>query len=138
VDSSFKVGNILGNLTLPIFQGGRIKADVLRAKSLLTQAEATYHNTALRAFLEVENSLSAEGFLKSESQKLKLANRQAQAAEDLAWERYQNGTLDFINVLNTQRAAALARSRFLNIHNQRLQNRIDCLLALGGSFESQL
>jgi NodT family efflux transporter outer membrane factor (OMF) lipoprotein len=138
MDSSFKVGNILGNLTLPIFQGGRIKADVLRAKSLLTQAEATYHNTALRAFLEVENSLSAEGFLKSESQKLKLANRQAQAAEDLAWERYQNGTLDFINVLNTQRAAALARSRFLNIHNQRLQNRIDCLLALGGSFESQL
>jgi outer membrane protein TolC len=111
---------------------------VQRAESLLTQAEAAYHNIALRAFLEVENALSAEHFLKLESEKLKLAHTEANAAERLAWERYQNGTLDFINVLISQRAAAQARSRYINLLNQRLQNRIDCHLALGGSFNTSL
>jgi NodT family efflux transporter outer membrane factor (OMF) lipoprotein len=135
LDSDFRVGNILGNLTLPIFQGGRIMANIQRADSLLAQAEAAYHNTALRAFLEVENALSAEHFLRLEAEKLERANKEADAAERLAWQRYQNGTLEFINVLISQRAAAQARSRYLNILNQRLQNRIDCILALGGSFE---
>ena len=138
MDSSFRVESILGNLTQPIFQGGRIKADVQRAQSQLLQAEANYHNTALRAFLEVENALSAEHFLKKESEKLTLAGTEAQAAERLAWERYQKGTLEFINVLITQRSAAQTQSRQINIQNQRLQNRIDCLLSLGGNFESSL
>lgn len=138
LDGDFRMGSILGNLTLPLFQGGRIRANVQRAESLLTQAEAAYHNIALRAFLEVENALSAEHFLKLESEKLKLAHTEANAAERLAWERYQNGTLDFINVLISQRAAAQARSRYINLLNQRLQNRIDCHLALGGSFDTSL
>lgn len=138
LDSDFRIGSILGKLTLPLFQGGRIRANVQRAESLLMQAEAAYHNAALQAFLEVENALSAEHFLKIESEKLKLANTEANAAESLAWERYQNGTLEFINVLISQRAAAQTRSRYINILNQRLQNRIDCHLALGGSFESSL
>ncbi|NCG09062.1 MAG: efflux transporter outer membrane subunit, partial [Verrucomicrobia bacterium] len=138
LDSDFRIGSMLGNLTLPLFQGGRIKANVQRAESLLSQAEANYHNIALRAFLEVENALSAEHFLKVESEKLRRANTEASAAESLAWERYQNGTIEFINVLISQRAAAQARSRYINILNQRLQNRIDCLLALGGSFEPSL
>jgi outer membrane protein TolC len=102
------------------------------------QAEANYQNIALRAFLEVENALASEYYLTQESRRLNQANNEAAAAEALAWERYQNGTLDFINVLNTQRAAASARSRHLGIQNQLLQNRVDCLLALGGSLNSAL
>jgi NodT family efflux transporter outer membrane factor (OMF) lipoprotein len=134
----FGVGNVIGNLTQPLFQGGRIRANVDRSKSLHEQAEANYQNIALRAFLEVENALASEYYLTQESRRLNQANNEAAAAEALAWERYQNGTLDFINVLNTQRAAASARSRHLGIQNQLLQNRVDCLLALGGSLKSAL
>lgn len=138
MENNLRVENILGNLTAPIFQGGRIRANVQSAASLLRQAEANYHNAALRAFLEVENALSAEYFLKKESKKRTLASDEAQAAENQAWERYQNGTLEFINLLIAQRSAAQARSLQLISMNQRLQNRIDCHLALGGSFESKL
>jgi NodT family efflux transporter outer membrane factor (OMF) lipoprotein len=134
----FGVGNIVGNLAQPLFQGGRIRANVDRSKSLHAQAKANYHNIALRAFLEVESALASEHFLTQESRRLSQANNEAAAAEALAWERYQNGTLDFINVLNTQRAAASARSRYLGIQNQLLQNRVDCLLALGGSLNTAL
>lgn len=137
LNTDYRVESIFGNLTLPLFQGGRIKADIQRAKSLLEQAEANYHNTALRAFLEVENALNAEFFLKKESQKLALASKEAQAAEQLAQARYEKGTLEFINVLITQRSASQTQSRYINIQNQRLQNRIDCHLSLGGSLESQ-
>lgn len=137
MENNFRVENVIGNLTAPIFQGGRIRANVQRADSLLLQAEAHYHNAALRAFLEIENALSAEYLLKKESNKRTLASKEAQAAESLAWDRYQNGTLEFINVLIAQRSAAQARSRQISIMNQRLQNRVDCHLALGGSFETQ-
>lgn len=138
LERDFGIGNVIGNLTQPLFQGGRIRANVDRSKSLQEQAQANYHNIALRAFLEVENALASEHYLNQESHRLSQANKEAIAAEALAWERYRNGTLDFINVLNTQRAAASSRSRQLGIQNQLLQNRIDCLLALGGSLNTTL
>ena len=134
LDQNYSVANLVGNLTQPLFQGGRIRAGLDRTKSQLAQAEASYHNIALQAFLEVENTLTSGYYLRREAAKTLLANTEASAAEELAWERYRNGTLDFINVLTSQRSAANARSRYLTIQNQLLQNRLDCLLALGGPF----
>jgi multidrug efflux system outer membrane protein len=137
LDGDFSVWTLAGNLTQPIFQGGRILANIDRSASLRDQAAANYRDTALRAFLEVESTLAAEQFLRNEQAKLALAADEATATEDLAWERYRNGTGDFLSALDTQRTADLARSRLLSVANLLLQNRIDLYLALGGDFADE-
>lgn len=134
LDGDFSVWTLAGNLAQPIFQGGRIIANIDRSAALRDQAAANYRDTALRAFLEVETTLAAEQFLRNEQAKLALAADEARATEALAWERYRNGTGDFLSALDSQRTADAARSRLLGVANLLLQNRIDLYLALGGDF----
>lgn len=135
LDQNFSVWSLGGNLAQPIFQGGRIRALIDRSASLREQAAANYHNSALQAFLEVEVALAAETRLLHEFDQLRLASEEAGAAETLAWKRYRNGTLDFLNTLDAQRTATRARSSLLVLRNRLLQNRVDVYLALGGSFQ---
>lgn len=138
LDSNFSIWSLGGNLTQPIFQGGRILANIERSKALREQAIANYRATALQAFLEVESTLAAERYLQQEQAQLLLASNEAEATEALAWQRYRDGTADFLNVLNSQRSAVAARSRLISLRNLLLQNRIDLYLALGGPFENEL
>ncbi|NBB79741.1 MAG: efflux transporter outer membrane subunit [Verrucomicrobia bacterium] len=134
LDGDFSVWTLAGNLTQPVFQGGRITANIERSAALRDQAAANYRDTALRAFLEVETTLAAEQFLRREAAQLRTAADEATATEALAWERYSKGTGDFLSALDTQRTADTARSRLLAVDNRILQNRIDLYLALGGDF----
>ncbi|WPJ95422.1 TolC family protein [Coraliomargarita algicola] len=137
LDGDFSVWSLAGNLTQPLFQGGRILANIDRTASLREQAAANYRDSALRAFFEVESTLAAEQYLRREQSKLALAAEEAAATETLAWERYRNGTGDFLSALDAQRTADSARSRQLGVSNLLLQNRIDLYLALGGEFADQ-
>ncbi|MGZ0655858.1 efflux transporter outer membrane subunit [Coraliomargarita sp. W4R53] len=137
LDNDLSVWSLAGNLTQPIFQGGRILANIDRNASLRDQAASQYRDTALRAFLEVETTLAAEQFLRREQSKLALAAEEATETEKLAWRRYGNGTGDFLSALDAQRTADAARSRLLGVANLVLQNRIDLYLALGGDFAQQ-
>ncbi|TVP81446.1 MAG: efflux transporter outer membrane subunit [Puniceicoccaceae bacterium] len=137
LNGDFSVWTLAGNLTQPIFQGGRIRANIDRSAALRDQAAANYRDTALRAFFEVETTLAAEQFLRREQAQLKIAADEATAAEALAWERYSQGTGDFLSALDAQRTADNTRSRLLSTDNRLLQNRIDLYLALGGDFLDQ-
>ena len=134
LNGDFSVWSLAANLTQPIFQGGRIRANIDRTQSLREQAAAGYRNAALQAFLEVETTLAAEAFLKNEYAHLARAADEAAAAEAQAWERYRNGTIEFLNVLDIQRTAATTQSRMIALRNALLQNRVDLYLALGGPF----
>ena len=136
LDSNFGVWTLAGNLTQPIFQGGRILANIDRNTALREQAVANYYDSALRAFFEVETTLAAEQFIRREQAKLAIAAEEATATEALAWDRYRSGTGDFLSALDAKRTADAARSRLLSVSNIFLQNRVDLYLALGGAFES--
>jgi len=51
------VGSLIGNLSAPIFQGGRLKANIKQQEAILRQQLENYAGTALDAYLEVENAL---------------------------------------------------------------------------------
>jgi len=132
LDGDFSVWSLAGNLTQPIFQAGRIRASIDRTAALRDQAIANYVDTALQAFFEVETTLAAESYLQSELTHLSTAAREAAQAVQLAETRYQRGTTEYIEYLNTQREAATIRSQFTATQNLLLQNRVDLYLALGG------
>lgn len=129
------VWSLFGNLTLPIFQGGRLRANQRRTESLAEAALYNYANVVLQAFREVETALSADHYWDDQVEALRDSTKELDGAENLAWENYQRGLTDIITLLETQRRAFTARSALLNARNQRLQNRIDLHLALGGDFE---
>ena len=131
------VWSLGANLTQPVFQGGRILANIDRSQALREQAAANYRATALQAFLEVESTLAAERYLQQEHTLLKLAADEAKATEALAWSRYREGTADFLSFLSSQRSANNAQSRLISLRNLLIQNRIDLYLALGGSFANE-
>ncbi len=134
VDQDFRVWSLGANLLQPIFRGGALRADVARREALRAESLATYGGTVLRAFAEVESALASETHLGERRAALARAAEHASQSRDLARERWQLGLADFLAVADGQRQAYLATSALIALDRQRLDNRIDLFLALGGGF----
>jgi NodT family efflux transporter outer membrane factor (OMF) lipoprotein len=132
--SGFDVWSLVGNITAPIFQGGRLRANVDRSDARLAEAVANYRDTALTAFREVETALAGETYLIEQLEALRISAEESSGAQQLAEERYERGLVDIITVLESQRRAFNARSAFISLQNELLQNRLALYLALGGEF----
>ncbi len=120
-----------------LFQGGRLKANFKRAKATYEQAVATYAQTVLQAFREVEDALSFESSFQEDQRLLQIAAEESIEAERLAWEEYGRGLTDITTALDAVRRSITAQRSLLQVTNQRIQNRIDLYLALGGGFDPQ-
>jgi len=136
LDERALVWNIAGSLAQQLFQGGRLRATIELAKAEAEEVAARYSGTALQAFSEVESALAAETFYLAQEAQLHIAAQEAQRAADLAVTQYENGLVEILTVLDSQRRAFDARSVLLSVRSQRIQNRIDLYLALGGDFDS--
>ena len=135
IDGDFGVWSLLGNIVAPLWQGGRLRAQVDRAEARGAEALASYANAALTAYAEVETALAAEDFLSERERHLAESRLQALAAERLADERYRAGLETYITVLDSQRSAFNAEAELIAARRTRLENRVDLYLALGGGFE---
>jgi len=135
LDKDFRVWSLLGNLTQPIFQGGRLRAGIARADALAAEILASYVTAVLNAYAEVELALAAEQYLAERIVHLEEGAQQASAAVLLAEDRYRSGLEPFVTVLESQRRSLTNESTLLAARRQRLDNRVDLYLALGGGFE---
>ncbi|MCR9245211.1 MAG: efflux transporter outer membrane subunit [bacterium] len=137
IDHDFRVWSVGANLLQPLFQGGALQADVRRGEALAAEAVASYGSTVLRAFAEVENALAAESLLAREATSTTTAAERSRATYELARERWQLGLADFLLVADGQRQSFQAESQRLLVTRQRLDNRIDLVLALGGGYGAE-
>ncbi len=136
LDGNFSVWALASSLLQPVFQGGRLRAGVDAREAGLEAAEAAWLQATLQAFLEVETALAAEPLLEQRARALDLAVGESRAAERLALDRYTRGLIDYLSVLDTQRSAFAAESQRLGALRQRLNARVDLILALGGGIDS--
>ena len=134
LSGDFSVWNMLANITQPLLQGGRLRAGVDLAQAGVDASLATYAQSALLAYAEVEQALIAADLLARQEKALQPATTEAQAARTLAEDRYAKGLSDLITLLDAQRRAFDAESRLLSVRRLRLDARIDLHLALGGDF----
>jgi NodT family efflux transporter outer membrane factor (OMF) lipoprotein len=134
LDNDVFVWNLIGGLTQPLFNNGRLKAGVKQNEALAAESAATYESLMLTAYQEVESALAAENFLADQETALEAATQQSQAARDLAEQRYRLGLADIITLLSSQRSALEAESQLLALRRLRLENRVNLHLALGGGF----
>ncbi len=130
------VWSLLGTLTQPLFQGGRLDAERALAQANDREALANYARVVLTAFKEVETALAAEPLYAEQTARQSAAAREANDAATLALEQYRAGLTDIITLLDTQRRAFNAESALLEARLRRLQNRIELYRALGGDFSA--
>ena len=104
LNGDFSVWGLVSNVIAPLWQGGRLRAQIDRAEAQVAEVLANYVNTALVAYSEVETTLAAEDFLAGREDHLVTSVKQARAAERLADERYSAGLDSYITVLDSQQA----------------------------------
>lgn len=137
LDGDFSVWSIAGSLLQPLFQGGRLRAQVAANVAGQDAALARFAQNALEAFSEVESALAAESLLATREAHLAAALENAQGAWRLAEDRYGQGVGELLSVLEAQRRALAAESELIGVRAARLQTRIDLHLALGGGFDAR-
>jgi NodT family efflux transporter outer membrane factor (OMF) lipoprotein len=126
--------SLLGNLTMPLFNAGRLEANEEKARLDLKQTEQAYLSTLYDAFADVENAVTYEASLKERYQMMIKAQENAIAAQTLSFEQYQSGLVEYITVLDAQSRSYDAQSAVIQIQNQLIANRINLHVALGGNF----
>ncbi|MCS1408067.1 MAG: Outer membrane protein OprM [Verrucomicrobia subdivision 3 bacterium] len=137
VDPTSIARSAAASLSQPVFQGGSLQAQVRQAMIRNELQLESFVSTALRAFREVESALARDLSLAAQEEFLEVELSQASLAETQANRDYSEGIVNIIQVLEAQRRAFNARNAAISLKNQRLQNRIDLHLALGGDFATQ-
>ncbi|MGB3166708.1 MAG: TolC family protein, partial [Alteraurantiacibacter sp.] len=136
LDGDFFVWSIAGALLQPIFQGGRLRAQVRLAEGQRDEATEAYVDTLLTALSEVETALAVDDELATRETALATAADASQRSVDISFNRYRAGIDPFLTVLQSQQGALDARSALIATRRARLENRIALHLALGGGFGS--
>ena len=129
---AFQVGP---SVSIPIFQGGRLRGTLRLRQSQQRQAAITFHRTVLQAFQEVDNALTA--YAEAQRQKLQVAEavRQNEIALGAARQRYTQGAIDFLNVISTQAQVLQSQSSLAGIDAQIETDLVALFRALGGGWE---
>jgi NodT family efflux transporter outer membrane factor (OMF) lipoprotein len=137
LDPERLAGNLAAGLFQPLFQGGRILANKKRAHAAAEAALLTFAQTALEAYEETENAIAAETYLALREEALKLAYEEAAAAEELTERRYASGAATIFDLLNAQTRRIGAESAYIDSTRQRVSNRVQLYLAIGGDFVTE-
>jgi NodT family efflux transporter outer membrane factor (OMF) lipoprotein len=122
------------NLMTPIFDGGRLRAEVAVRTAEQEQALAAYGQAAINAFREVENNLDQGVVVEQRIRDLQEAVSEAENAFRIARLRYEEGEEDLLNLLTVQQRVVSARSTLSGAEHLLLEQRVNLNLALGGSW----
>ena len=134
VNPSLNAWSYALGFALPLFNRGRLKANVQATEARSREAAANYESLMWKAYLEVESALASEETLQNQQRLLRDSQVTTRAAIDLAEQRYAAGMGDIFRILTLQRSVLEAQSAVLALQRAKIDNRVDLHLALGGSF----
>ena len=119
-----------------IFDAGRIRANIKVQNAREEQALAHYEQTVLASFEDVENALTAYAKEQTRRQSLADAVDANQQAVEIAGQLYRNGLVDFLRVLESQRALFESQDALVQSEHTVALNLVKLYKALGGGWES--
>jgi multidrug efflux system outer membrane protein len=123
------------SVSVPLFQGGRLRADLRRAQAAYEEAVALYRQKILVAFKDVEDSLGALRFLSDQVTARQRAAAAATIAARLAFERYQAGAVNFLEVVDAEQARLVNELASLRTVNEQTLATVRLIKSLGGGWE---
>ena len=125
-------------VSLPIFNAGKIRANIEVQNALQEQALVTYQKTVLTALQDVESALVAYAKEQEHRKSLSEAVTHNRKAVELALKLYTAGRTDFLNVLNAQRSLYVSEDALAQSIRSVSTDLVALYKALGGGWEEEL
>jgi multidrug efflux system outer membrane protein len=129
--------NFIPQVTVPIFQAGRLQANLDSAVTDRDMALAQYEKAIQAGFREVADALALTGTLAQRRQALAALVEAATRAEQLSRLRYQAGRDSYLGLLDAQRTLYSAQQQLLAIRLAEQANRVTLYKVLGGGWQEQ-
>jgi multidrug efflux system outer membrane protein len=129
-----RIWSIGPRLYLPIFQGGRNRANLARSSAAYDEAVARYRQQILVAFREVQDALTATRFLAEQSAAQDRALTAARRSNDLAQKRYDSGFVNLLEVIDAQRTVLVTERASAQLAAQRLNTSVALIKSVGGAW----
>jgi len=120
---------------MTVFDVGRRRALNDEAKANYDSTVASYRETVLTAFQQVEDNLAALRILEQEAGVQAVAVQAAQRSLDLSNTRYEGGVTSYLEVITAQNAALTDEVTAVNILGRRMANAVLLIQALGGGWD---
>ena len=121
---------------LTLFDGGYRRAVVANVRARFDEATDTYRASVLNAFQQVEDALAENRLLQQEHDQQQAARVAAERALALSLNRYENGAVNYLQVVAAQIAALQAQRATLDLQARELQASVNLVRALGGGWQA--
>lgn len=121
-------------MSLPLFDGGRNRANITRAEAALDESVAGYRQTVLAAFGDVEDKLSGLNAVRSQTESLDEALVAARRSSELADKRYRAGEDSYLTLIDTQRSLLAIERQAVQLRGAWATTTVGLIRALGGSW----
>ncbi|HZL35067.1 MAG TPA: efflux transporter outer membrane subunit [Tepidisphaeraceae bacterium] len=126
------------SISWPIFDAGRIRANIKVQNAREEEALAQYQATVLVSFEDVENAIVGYAQEQARHHELQRAVDANTRAVDLATQLYQKGLTDFLNVLESQRNLFASQDQLVQSERSLSSDVVALYKALGGGWEAEL
>jgi NodT family efflux transporter outer membrane factor (OMF) lipoprotein len=123
------------SLTLPIFEGGRLRATLALRQGQQQEAAANYQRTVLAAFRDVDDALTAYAAEQRRRARLTVSVAASRRAFELATMLYQQGLADFLQVLTAQRSLLSEQQQLADSTATVCTDLVALYKALGGGWD---
>lgn len=136
LDWNSRFWSIGPGVSLPIFEGGKLRANLREAKARYDELLAAYRQSVLSAYVDVEDSLTdlhlrADQALAQE--KALIASREYVRLTRI---QYEGGLLDYLPIVDAEQASLSNELTTVKIRNERLISTVLLIKALGGGWEA--
>jgi multidrug efflux system outer membrane protein len=145
---SINTGNLLSassglwalgpSLTLPLFEGGRLRAGLGFATATYLESVDNYRQTVLAAFSEVEDGLAAQNLLSSQYEAEEEALLAARKQLELANNRYRDGLVTYLEVATAESTELNIEFSTVQIRGRQLAAAVNLVKSLGGGWRDPI
>jgi multidrug efflux system outer membrane protein len=133
--SDSQIWSIGPSVHLPIFEGGRNRSRLEAAEAAYRGAEATWRQTGIAAFRDVQDALADTTWLRERGAALDATVDAATAAAKLSRSRYDRGLAGYFEVVDSERQALGSQRAVIENDQQRLLAAVALIKALGGGWK---
>ena len=130
------VASIAPSVSIPIFQGGRLTANLEATEARFRQAVAAYVNQVLVAYADVEDALTDLHAFSDEVGSLREAVSESRNYLRLANVQYKQGLVDYLIVIDAERTLLVNQLSLAQTINLHMASSIHLIKALGGGWEA--
>jgi len=134
-NSSFSIWNIFGDLSGPIFQGGRLLETYYGQQAFWDGAIAQYKQTVISSYREVSDALIAQQTLVTQREAYQSQVQALRDAVDLSLLRYDAGRASYFEVLEAEQQLFPAEDAVAQTQRDELLAVVDLYKALGGGWQ---